>query len=73
MNLLLGLLRPVVFQKMELMSNFINNGANILSGVTTVRTELVKFFGRVKPTKEIILVVFFAAEESGLLGSFSFS
>jgi Zn-dependent M28 family amino/carboxypeptidase len=27
----------------------------------------------VKPTKEIILVVFFAAEESGLLGSFSFS
>ena len=50
--------------------DFINNGANDdASGVTAV-AELAKFFGANKTNKRSILVVFFAAEESGLLGSF---
>lgn len=50
--------------------DFINNGANDdASGVTAV-AELAKFFGANKTNKRSILVAFFAAEESGLLGSF---
>lgn len=48
----------------------INNGANDdASGVTAV-AELAKFFGANKTNKRSILIAFFAAEETGLLGSF---
>lgn len=48
----------------------INNGANDdASGVTAV-AELAKYFGENKTNKRSILVAFFAAEETGLLGSF---
>lgn len=47
----------------------INNGANDdASGVTAV-TEIAKYFGNNKRNKRSILVVFFTAEEVGLLGS----
>ena len=50
--------------------DFINNGANDdASGVTAV-AELAKFFGANKTNKRSILIAFFAAEETGLLGSF---
>lgn len=56
--------------KTEVNGDFINNGANDdASGVTAV-AELVKYFGTYKTNKRSILVAFFAAEESGLLGSF---
>lgn len=47
----------------------INNGANDdASGVTAV-AEIAKYFGNSKTNKRSILVVFFTAEEVGLLGS----
>lgn len=47
----------------------INNGANDdASGVTAV-AEIAKYFGEHKTNKRSILVVFFTAEEVGLLGS----
>ena len=50
--------------------DFINNGANDdASGVTAV-AELAKFFGANKTNKRSVLIAFFAAEETGLLGSF---
>lgn len=50
--------------------DFINNGANDdASGVTAV-AEIAKFFGKNKTNKRSILIAFFAAEETGLLGSF---
>ncbi len=50
--------------------DFINNGANDdASGVTAV-AELAKYFGANKTNKRSILIAFFAAEETGLLGSF---
>ena len=49
--------------------DFINNGANDdASGVTAV-AEMAKYFSAVKNNKRSILVVFFAGEEKGLLGS----
>lgn len=50
--------------------DFINNGANDdASGVTAV-AELAKYFGKHKTNKRSILIAFFTAEETGLLGSF---
>lgn len=50
--------------------DFVNNGANDdASGVTAV-AELAKYFGTHKTNKRSILVAFFTAEETGLLGSF---
>lgn len=50
--------------------DFINNGANDdASGVTAV-AELAKYFGMHKTNKRSILIAFFTAEETGLLGSF---
>jgi Zn-dependent M28 family amino/carboxypeptidase len=47
----------------------INNGANDdASGVTAV-AEMSKYFAQTKSNKRSILVVFFAGEEKGLLGS----
>ncbi|PWB21978.1 peptidase M28 [Flavobacterium sp. HTF] len=47
----------------------INNGANDdASGVTAV-AEMAKYFSQTKSNKRSILVVFFAGEEKGLLGS----
>ncbi|WP_432671916.1 M28 family peptidase [Flavobacterium sp. SM2513] len=50
--------------------DFINNGANDdASGVTAV-AELAKYFGTHKTNKRSVLIAFFTAEETGLLGSF---
>lgn len=50
--------------------DFINNGANDdASGVTAV-AELAKYFGTNKTNKRSIIIAFFTAEETGLLGSF---
>ncbi|MDX6190239.1 M20/M25/M40 family metallo-hydrolase [Flavobacterium sp. Fl-318] len=47
----------------------INNGANDdASGVTAV-AEMAKYFSKTKSNKRSILIVFFAGEEKGLLGS----
>jgi Zn-dependent M28 family amino/carboxypeptidase len=49
--------------------DFINNGANDdASGVTAV-AEMAKYFSITKSNKRSILLVFFAGEEKGLLGS----
>lgn len=49
--------------------DIINNGANDDgSGVTAV-AEMTKYFSETKSNKRSILVVFFAGEEKGLLGS----
>jgi Zn-dependent M28 family amino/carboxypeptidase len=53
--------------------DFINNGANDdASGVTAV-AELAKYFGSSKTNKRSIIIAFFAAEETGLLGSYHLS
>ncbi|WP_026977084.1 M28 family peptidase [Flavobacterium tegetincola] len=53
--------------------DFINNGANDdASGVTAV-AELAKYYGANKTNKRSIIIAFFAAEETGLLGSFHLS
>ncbi len=55
--------------KKEANADFVNNGANDdASGVTAV-AEMAKFFSETKTNKRSILVVFFAGEEKGLLGS----
>jgi Zn-dependent M28 family amino/carboxypeptidase len=55
--------------KKGLNGDFINNGANDdASGVTAV-AEMAKYFSKTKSNKRSILLVFFAGEEKGLLGS----
>ena len=50
-------------------TDVINNGANDdASGVTAV-AEIAKYFSKTKSNKRSILIVFFAGEEKGLLGS----
>ncbi|KAF2513414.1 M20/M25/M40 family metallo-hydrolase [Flavobacterium foetidum] len=50
-------------------ADMINNGANDdASGVTAV-AQMAKYFSETKSNKRSILVVFFAGEEKGLLGS----
>lgn len=53
----------------DLNGDFINNGANDdASGVTAV-AEMAKYFSSTHDNKRSVLVVFFAGEEKGLLGS----
>ena len=47
----------------------INNGANDNASGTTVLAEVAKYLGKTKSNKRSVLVVFFSAEEKGLLGS----
>ncbi len=47
----------------------INNGANDNASGTTVLTEVAKYLAKAKDNKRSVLIVFFAAEEKGLLGS----
>lgn len=48
----------------------IANGANDNASGTTVMSEVAKYFAKTKANKRSILVVFFSAEEKGLLGSY---
>lgn len=48
----------------------IANGANDNASGTTVMSEVAKYFAKTKTNKRSILVVFFSAEEKGLLGSY---
>ena len=48
----------------------IANGANDNASGTTVMSEVAKYFAKNKTNKRSILVVFFSAEEKGLLGSY---
>ena len=47
----------------------IGNGANDNASGTTAVTEVAKYFAKFKNNKRSILIVFFSAEEKGLLGS----
>ena len=47
----------------------INNGANDNASGTTVLSEVAKYLATAKNNKRSILVVYFSAEEKGLLGS----
>lgn len=47
----------------------IANGANDNASGTTVLSEVAKYFAETKSNKRSILVVYFSAEEKGLLGS----
>jgi len=47
----------------------INNGANDNASGTTVLSEVAKYLAKAKNNKRSVLVVFFSAEEKGLLGS----
>ena len=47
----------------------INNGANDNASGTTVLSEVAKYLAKAKNNKRSVLIVFFAAEEKGLLGS----
>jgi len=47
----------------------INNGANDNASGTTILSEIAKYVGRAKNSKRSVLIVFFSAEEKGLLGS----
>lgn len=49
--------------------DFINNGANDNASGTTVLTEIAKYLGKIKQNKRSVLIVFFSAEEKGLLGA----
>lgn len=49
--------------------DFINNGANDNASGTTVLSEIAKYLGKTKNNKRSVLIVFFSAEEKGLLGS----
>src|SRR5690606_1837555 len=47
----------------------INNGANDNAPGTTILSEIAKDVGRAKNSKRSVLIVFFSAEEKGVLGS----
>ena len=47
----------------------IANGANDNASGTTILSELAKYFAETKSNKRSILIVYFSAEEKGLLGS----
>lgn len=47
----------------------INNGANDNASGTTVLAEIAKYLGDARVNKRSVLIVFFSAEEKGLLGS----
>lgn len=49
--------------------DFINNGANDNASGTTVLSEIAKYLGKTKINKRSVLIVFFSAEEKGLLGA----
>lgn len=49
--------------------DFINNGANDNASGTTVLSEIAKYLGVSKNNKRSVLIVFFSAEEKGLLGA----
>ncbi|SEH86887.1 Peptidase family M28 [Paenimyroides aquimaris] len=49
--------------------DFINNGANDNASGTTVLSEVAKYLGKIKNNKRSVLIVYFSAEEKGLLGS----
>lgn len=48
----------------------INNGANDNASGTTVLSEIAKYLGTFKTNKRSVLIVYFSAEEKGLLGSY---
>ncbi|MBN9285130.1 MULTISPECIES: M28 family peptidase [Flavobacterium] len=48
----------------------IANGANDNASGTTVASEVAKYFAKNKTNKRSLLIVFFSAEEKGLLGSY---
>lgn len=50
-------------------ADVINNGANDDASGVTVVAQMAKYFAETKSNKRSILVVFFAGEEKGLLGS----
>lgn len=47
----------------------INNGANDNASGTTILSEVAKYLGNAKNNKRSVLIVFFSAEEKGLLGA----
>lgn len=47
----------------------INNGANDNASGTTILSEVAKYLGKTKNNKRSVLIVFFSAEEKGLLGA----
>ncbi|UUV20182.1 M28 family peptidase [Paenimyroides aestuarii] len=49
--------------------DYINNGANDNASGTTVLSEVAKYLAASKNCKRSVLIVFFSAEEKGLLGS----
>lgn len=49
----------------------IANGANDNASGTTIVSEVAKYFAKTKSNKRSILVVYFSAEEKGLLGAYS--
>jgi len=49
--------------------DYINNGANDNASGTTVLTEIAKYIATFNNNKRSVLIVFFSAEERGLLGS----
>lgn len=49
----------------------IANGANDNASGTTIVSEVAKYFAKTKTNKRSILVVYFSAEEKGLLGAYS--
>lgn len=49
----------------------IANGANDNASGTTMVSEVAKYFAKTKSNKRSILVVYFSAEEKGLLGAYS--
>ncbi|HUH25459.1 MAG TPA: M20/M25/M40 family metallo-hydrolase, partial [Flavobacterium sp.] len=49
--------------------DYINNGANDNASGTTILSEVAKYLGTTKNNKRSVLIVFFSAEEKGLLGA----
>lgn len=49
----------------------IANGANDNASGTTIVSEVAKYFAQTKSNKRSVLVVYFSAEEKGLLGAYS--
>lgn len=48
----------------------INNGANDNASGTTILSEVAKYLGTFKNNKRSVLIVYFSAEEKGLLGAY---
>ena len=48
----------------------INNGANDNASGTTILSEIAKYIGTFNNNKRSVLIVYFSAEEKGLLGSY---